>query len=113
MDGMFFTQVMSGVITILGAVLLYVIVPWVKQRMTAEQMAQLMMLVEVAVTAVEQFFKNMPEVTSAEKKDYCYEYLRDLGVDISMDQLDALIEHMVYEINLVQKDKVPDVKPQP
>jgi putative Mn2+ efflux pump MntP len=111
MDAQFFTSIMSGIITILGAVFLYVFVPWVKQRMKAEQLMQLMLLVEIAVTAVKQIFKGMPEVTDAEKKDYCLEYLKTLGVDVSMDQLDALIEAMVYQINLANKDKVPEAKP--
>lgn len=108
MDAQFFTSIMSGIITILGAIFLYVLVPWVKQRMSAEQLAQLMLLVNVAVTAVEQLFKGVPEITGPEKKQYALDYLRTLGVDIDTEELDALIEAMVYQMNLLTKDKIPD-----
>jgi hypothetical protein len=55
--------------------------------------------VTVAVTAAEQMKVAGLLPDGQQKKDYVLQFIRDKGITITDEELDALIEAAVYEIN--------------
>lgn len=90
-------QILTLVISILGLVLTYFVVPWMQSKVSNEKMTLIKMWVQVAVAAAEQLFKT-PGM-GAEKKKHVIEFLKSKGITITDQELDALIEAAVYEIN--------------
>jgi len=90
-------QILSLVLTIMGLVLTYYVVPWLKNKATDDKLSTVEMWVNISVSAAEQIFKNsnMGET----KKTYVLEFLKSKGITITDQELDALIEAAVYEIN--------------
>lgn len=101
MEGELFVKIVIGIISILGAVITYVVVPYLKTKTSKEQRETIMFWVKVAVSAAEQIFNEKGK--GAEKKEYVVEFLTQQGVRISMEELDVLIESAVKELNLAQQ----------
>ena len=70
------TPILQALLGLLAAVITYRLVPWLKERTTAEQMQRYQAAVRVAVFAAEQIFGAGH---GAEKMDYAIKYLRDKG----------------------------------
>lgn len=97
-------QILSLVLTIIGLVLTYFVVPWLRTKFSNEKLTaiqkQLKTIhdwVEIAVAAAEQL-KNAGKLTIP-KKDYVLKFIKDKGITITDSELDALIEAAVFEIN--------------
>lgn len=90
MSGELFTEIMLGVITILGAIITYVLVPFLKQK-------NIYNWIKMAVQGAEQVFQgsNLGE----KKKDYVLEKLNEWGIKVDEKQLETLIESAVLELN--------------
>ena len=101
MEGEVFVRIVLGVISILGAILTYMVVPYLKSKTSKEQRETIMFWVSVAVSAAEQIFneRGMGE----EKKKFVVGFLVEKGIKVSLDELDVLIESAVKELNLVQQ----------
>jgi hypothetical protein len=90
-------QIFMLLISLLGVILTGLIVPWLKIKIGKEKMSQVQMWVNVAVAAAEQIF-SMPGA-GIQKKVYVIEFLKSKGITITEQELDALIEAAVYELN--------------
>lgn len=101
MEGEVFVRIVLGVISILGAILTYMVVPYLKSKTSKEQRETIMFWVSVAVSAAEQIFNERG--MGAEKKKFVVEFLVEKGIKVSLDELDVLIESAVKELNLVQQ----------
>lgn len=101
MEGEVFVRIVLGVISILGAVITYMVVPYLKSKTSKEQRETIMFWVSVAVSAAEQIFNERG--MGAEKKKFVVEFLVEKGIKVSLDELDVLIESAVKELNLVQQ----------
>lgn len=101
MEGEVFVRIVLGVISILGAIITYMVVPYLKSKTSKEQRETIMFWVSVAVSAAEQIFneRGMGE----EKKKFVVGFLVEKGIKVSLDELDVLIESAVKELNLVQQ----------
>ena len=101
MEGEVFVRIVLGVISILGAIMTYMVVPYLKSKTSKEQRETIMFWVSVAVSAAEQIFnkRGMGE----EKKKFVVDFLVEKGIKASLDELDVLIENAVKELNLVQQ----------
>lgn len=101
MEGEVFVRIVLGVISILGVIITYMVVPFLKSKTSKEQRETIMFWVSVAVTAAEQIFneRGMGE----EKKKFVVGFLVEKGIKVSLDELDVLIESAVKELNLVQQ----------
>jgi len=101
MEGEVFVKIVLGVISILGAIITYMVVPYLKSKTSKEQRETIMFWVSVAVSAAEQIFneRGMGE----EKKKFVVEFLVEKGIKVSLDELDVLIESVVKELNLAQQ----------
>jgi hypothetical protein len=93
------------VIPILGAILTYLIVPFIKSRTTKEQRDEVYFWVRVAVSAAEQIYKEKGK--GVEKKEYVVKFLGSMGINSTIQELDALIEAAVKELNLIQQNNSP------
>ena len=101
MEGEVFVRIVLGVISILGAIITYMVVPYLKSKTSKEQRETIMFWVSVAVSAAEQIFNERG--MGAEKKKFVVEFLVEKGIKVSLEELDVLIESAVKELNLVQQ----------
>ena len=85
------------VISLIGVILTGVFVPWLKTKASSEKLNIIQMWVNIAVAAAEQIFRAPGSGPS--KKMYVMEFLQNKGITITDQELDALIEAAVYEIN--------------
>lgn len=94
--------IVKVIIPILGAILTYLIVPFIKSKTTKEQRENVYFWVKIAVGAAEQIYREKGE--GKLKKEYVVAFLTSKGIDITMEELDVLIEAAVKELNMI-KDK--------
>lgn len=95
------TLVTKILIPLLGAVVAYVLIPYIKERTTAEQRSAVAYWVQVAVHAAEMIYTDKGQ--GRLKKEYVLEFLQAKGLGITAAELDALIEAAVKELNLIQQ----------
>ena len=95
-----FVNITKCVIVLLGTIITYIVVPYIKSKTTEKQRDNIYFWVQVAVNAAEQIYaeKGMGVV----KKKYVVEYLRNKNINISEEDLNILIEAAVRELNLLQ-----------
>ena len=91
------TPIIEAVFALLSAIITAVVIPYIKNRTTAQQQAEINAWVRIAVTAAEQVYKGTGR--GEEKKAFVLEWLKSHGVTVDMEKLDALIESAVYDIN--------------
>ena len=90
------TPVMEAVAALLAAVITAVVIPYIKTKTTTDQQRQINTWVQIAVSAAEQIY-NGPGRGEGKKK-YVVEWLRQHGVTVDADKLDAMIEAAVYDL---------------
>lgn len=90
-------QIATLIISLIGVVLTGVFVPWLKMKMNDEKLRSVEMWINIAVAAAEQM--KAAGLITDDKKDYVVKFIRDKGITITDEELDALIEAAVYEIN--------------
>ena len=90
-------QIITLVISLIGVILTGLVVPWLRIKLTNEKLDSVQMWVNIAVAAAEQMFSE-PK-SGKYKKTYVAEFLKTKGITITDQELDALIESAVYEIN--------------
>ena len=102
----FMMELFKIFIMLLGAILTYKVVPVIKGKVTADQINQAYFWVQIAVNAAEQLWQQAGK--GQDKKEYVIAFLKSKGITITEQELDALIEAAVYEMNraknLLEKD---------
>lgn len=93
-----FTQIATVLIALFGAIVTYLIIPYIKSRTSQEQQEHIKTWVDIAVQAAEQIM-NTPGM-GENKKIFVLNFFRSKGIDLTDDQLDMLIEAAVYQMNL-------------
>lgn len=91
------TPIVEAVFALLAAIITAVVIPYIKNRTTAQQQAEINAWVRIAVTAAEQVYKGTGR--GEEKKAFVLEWLKSHGVTVETEKLDALIESAVYDMN--------------
>lgn len=91
------TPIVEAVFALLAAIITAVVIPYIKNRTTAQQQAEINAWVRIAVTAAEQVYKGTGR--GEEKKAFVLEWLKSHGVTVDTEKLDALIESAVYDMN--------------
>jgi len=88
-------------ITVIAAVTARYLIPWLKAKLSADQITTLRTIAEVAVLAAQQLHGNEP---GGDRKQFAIAYIRDFcsdhGISISGRQLDALIEAAVKTMKI-------------
>ncbi len=88
------TPIIEAVIGLVAAIVTAVVIPYIKTRTTAQERQELRDWVNIAVTAAEQLYKGSGR--GAEKKEYVFKWLRERGITVDTEKLDALVESAVY-----------------
>ena len=90
------TPVIHAVTVLLAAIITTFVVPYIKSKTTAAQQNQINAWVKIAVSAAEQIYNGPGR--GEDKKKYVVEWLRQHGVTVDADKLDAMIEAAVYDL---------------
>lgn len=91
-----YTLLFEGVLTILFALVTMYVIPWIKTKVSAEELAEIIKWVKIAVQAAEMIYKEsgMGEA----KKAYVKTFLEDKGIKYDERQIDSMIESAVLEL---------------
>src|SRR5690554_2699856 len=89
------------IIPILGAIVTYILIPLIKEKTTKEQRDNIYFWVRVAVGAAEQIYQEKGQ--GKLKKEYVLEFLISKGINITIEELDTLIESAVAELNMAKE----------
>ena len=91
------TPIIEAVAALIAALIAAVVVPYIKSKTTAQQQAEINAWVKIAVAAAEQIFAGSGR--GEEKKEYVVQWLKDRGITVDAEKIDAMIEAAVYELN--------------
>ena len=98
-------QVILALIPVLGAIVTYFIIPFLKEKVGNERLTQYKEWATLAVRAAEMIWTETGH--GADKKAYVVSYLNDLfnenKVVITEEQINILIEAAVQELNKNKK----------
>lgn len=90
------TPMINALIALLGVVVVYYAVPWLKSRTTAAQREEINAWVKIGCAAAEQLY-NSGQISN--RKAYVLQFLAQKNLKVNMDELDKMIEAAVLEIN--------------
>ena len=93
--------IVKVLIPILGTIITYILIPFLKQKITKEQREEIYFWVKIAVGAAEQIYKEKGQ--GKLKKEYVVDFLVSKGINITIQELDVLIEAAVKELNIIQE----------
>ena len=91
-----YTLLFEGILTVLFALITLYVVPWIKTKLSAEDLNEIMKWVKIAVQAAEMIYKEsgMGEI----KKAYVKKFLSDKNIHFDEMDIDTLIEGAVLEL---------------
>ncbi len=78
--------IVKVIIPILGVIITYLIVPFIRQKTTKEQRENIYFWVRVAVQAAEMIYKEKGQ--GKLKKEYVIDFLVSKGINITIQELD-------------------------
>lgn len=90
------TQIITLVLELIFAVALIFVVPYLKQKMSAEQFNEMTMWVNIAVKAAEMLYTGTGR--GEEKKAYVIEFLNSKGYTLDAASIENMIEASVLEL---------------
>ena len=90
------TSIIMAVIGLIGAVVSAFLIPYLKNKLTSEQLSQAAFWVDIAVEAAEMIYVGSGR--GAEKKEYVLKFLEDKGFTFNPGEVETLIEGMVFEV---------------
>ena len=86
------TPILQALLGLLAAMITYRLVPWLRERTTAEQMQRYQAAVRVAVFAAEQIFGAGH---GSEKMDYAIKYLHDKGFEVDSREVEGAVGEFI------------------
>lgn len=97
METSFIVEIGTILISLVGVLVGSLLIPYLKSKTTTEQQDNIIFWVDVAVNAAEQIYKEKGQ--GKLKKQYVLEFLTGIGLKITEEEADILIEAIVREIN--------------
>ena len=91
-----YTDIVNAVISLVTVLITRFLIPLIKSKFDAEQLAKAQKYVNIAVEAAEQIY-NASGLGEA-KKAYVQKWLDDCGIKLDADVLDAMIESAVHAL---------------
>ena len=83
-----FTTIFEAVLALLAVIITGYLVPYIKNKTTAEEQATISAWIDVAVAAAEQLFDSgMGEAKMA----YVVEYLEKLGITVTTEEIESSV----------------------
>lgn len=90
------TPVVNAIIALIAAAISVFLIPWIKEKIEAEKLEQVMGWVTIAVEAAEQIYRESG--MGAKKKAYVLDFLAKKGITLDVDSIDAMIESAVLDL---------------
>ena len=91
-----YTQIIQAVVALLTAVITTFLIPYIKKRVEASELAKWQTYTEIAVRAAEQIYS----ATDGEKKKaYVVQYLASKGIQFDSSTVDKMIEAAVLTLH--------------
>lgn len=90
------TPIIEAVMGLAVALILYVLIPWVKSQRSNEDIRELMAWVKIGVQAAEQIYTSND---GPEKKKYVLNFLETQGYHIDSAEIDSAIESAVLGLH--------------
>ena len=94
------TPIVNAVITLIAAIITTFLIPWIKSKIDAAKLAQIVEWVGIAVRAAEQIYNESG--MGEKKKQYVLDFLADKGFTLDPNSINAMIEATVKELNIEQ-----------
>ncbi|MBQ9607106.1 MAG: phage holin [Lachnospiraceae bacterium] len=93
-------DILKIVVSICAALVTAYVIPYIKTLKEDKRYASLVAMVEVAVKAAEQTFKEAGQGAAKKEEvmNFTAEWMKKQGIDISRNQLDQLIEAAVWQM---------------
>lgn len=90
------TPVINAVIALAAALITTFVIPWLRRKTTAEDRAEMLKWVEIAVAAAQQLYHQLD---GAKRKEYVLNFLAGKGYTMEGPELDAAIEAAVLRLH--------------
>lgn len=90
------TTIIEIVFALINAIIITVLIPYIRSKTTAKQREEINAWVEIAVLAAEQIYKGQGR--GEEKKAHVLTFLADHGILVDEEKIDALIEAAVFDM---------------
>lgn len=90
------TELVKMLIELIAAVASMWFVPWLKAKCNAEQVADMLRWVEIAVSAAEQLYDA---AQGSAKKQYVVSFLEERGYRVDENEVDLAIEAAVLKLH--------------
>lgn len=90
-----FTAIFQAIIALLGALITYWLIPYIKSKASAQQQAYVSVLVRTAVQAAEQLYGAG---MGSAKLDYAQQWLNERGVKYSRAEIEAAVRDLSNDI---------------
>lgn len=97
------TQIFIALISLAGAILTGVVVPYIRAKTTKQQRDNIYTIIQSAVWAADQMFKAS-DPSGGIRNTWVMNTLKEMNLDISRKDLVRLVEEAVQELNLAQKE---------
>ena len=94
------TPIVNAVITLIAALITTFLIPWIKSKIDAAKLAQIVEWVGIAVRAAEQIYNESG--MGEKKKQYVLDFLADKGFTLDPNSINAMIEAAVKNLNIEQ-----------
>ena len=94
------TPIVNAVIALIAAIITTFLIPWIKSKIDAAKLAQILEWVGIAVRAAEQIYNESG--MGEKKKQYVLDFLADKGFTLDPNSINAMIEAAVKELNIEQ-----------
>ena len=95
-------QILQVVLALVSIVVTGILIPLIKTKITKDKLEKALVITDIAVKAAEQIYKETGQ--GAIKKKYVIDYLKKSGLNLRDEEINALIESAVKELNLWQTE---------
>lgn len=97
------TQVVIAVLTLIFGCISAFLIPYLKSKLTTEQLSKVKFWVNIAVEAAEMIYAGTGR--GQEKKEYVLKFLNSKGFTLNTDEIENLIESAVLELKTKTKEE--------
>jgi len=94
------SKILEVVLSVISLVLTGVVIPWINTKCDEAKMDKIRKYATIAVQCAEQLYPD--DGNGALKKSYVVGYLNNIGLKVSEDTLDTIIESCVYDLKQLQ-----------
>ena len=102
MNGVNLTPIINAVIALIGALLAAFVIPWLKRKMSQQDLDKMLNYVGIAVYAAQQLYYNSD---GEARLHYVLDYLASLGYDVDDESVRNAIEAEVLKLHKQLEEK--------